>query len=61
MGRVSDDEVAKVRAATIKAMRAAGLRPGLIYAYEQTRLIVTRENLARPVLPMHGAAQPDRQ
>ena len=41
---LSDDEVAKVRAATVEAMRAAGVRPELIYAYERTGLIVTREN-----------------
>ena len=41
---LSDDEVAKVRAATIEAMRAASIRPALIYAYERTGLIVTREN-----------------
>ena len=41
---LSDDEVAKVRAATIEAMRAAGIRPALIYAYERTGLIVTKEN-----------------
>ena len=41
---LSDDEVAKVRAATIDAMRAAGIRPALIYAYERTGLIVTKEN-----------------
>jgi len=41
---LSDDEVAKVRAATVEALRAAGVRPALIYAYERTGLIVTREN-----------------
>ena len=41
---LSDDEVAKVRTATVEAMRAAGVRPALIYAYERTGLIVTREN-----------------
>lgn len=41
---LSDDEVAKVRAATIEAMRVTGIRPTLIYAYERTGLIVTREN-----------------
>ena len=41
---LSDDEVAKVRAATIEAMRAAGIRAALIYAYERTGLIVTHEN-----------------
>src|SRR4051812_32111235 len=41
---LSDDEVAKVRAATVEAMRAAGIRPALIYAYERTGLLVTREN-----------------
>lgn len=41
---LSDDEVAKVRAATVDAMRAAGIGPALIYAYERTGLIVTREN-----------------
>lgn len=29
---LSDDEVAKVRAATVEAMRAAGVRTELIYA-----------------------------
>jgi hypothetical protein len=41
---LSDVEVAKVRAATVEAMRAAGVRPALVYAYERTGLIVTREN-----------------
>jgi hypothetical protein len=41
---LGDEEVAKVRAATIEAMRTAGIRPALIYAYERTGLIVTREN-----------------
>jgi len=41
---LDDADVAKVRAATIEAMRAAGIRPALIYAYERTGLIVTREN-----------------
>ncbi|MBA3462068.1 MAG: hypothetical protein H0T46_19060 [Deltaproteobacteria bacterium] len=41
---LGDDEVARVRAATVEAMRAAGIRPALIYAYERTGLIVTREN-----------------
>ena len=38
--------VAKLKAATAEAMRAAGVRPALIYAYERTGLIVTRENRA---------------
>jgi len=41
---LSDDEVAKVRAATVEAMQAAGIRPALIYAYKRTGLIVTGEN-----------------
>ncbi len=41
---LSDDEVAKLKVATIEAMRAAGIRPAVIYAYERTGLIVTREN-----------------
>jgi len=41
---LSDDEVAKLRASTAEAMRAAGIRPALVYAYERTGLIVTREN-----------------
>jgi hypothetical protein len=41
---LSDDEVAKVRAATVEAMRAVGVQPALIYAYERTGLIVTRES-----------------
>jgi len=45
---LSDDEVAKVRAATVEAMRAAGIRPALVYAYKRTGLIVTREN--RPLI-----------
>ncbi len=28
----------------IEAMRAAGIRPALVYAYERTGLIVTHEN-----------------
>ena len=43
---LSGDDVAKIRASTIDAMRAAGIRPALIYAYERTGLIVTRENRA---------------
>jgi hypothetical protein len=34
----------KLRADTANAMRAAGIRPALIYAYEETGLIVTQEN-----------------
>jgi hypothetical protein len=41
---LSDEEIAKVRAATVEAMRAAGVPPALVYAYERTGLIVTREN-----------------
>ena len=41
---LSDDEVATLRVATVEAMRAAGIRPALVYAYERTGLIVTREN-----------------
>jgi len=41
---LSDEDVAKVRSATVESMRAAGIRPALVYAYERTGLIVTREN-----------------
>lgn len=41
---LSDDEIAKVRASTVEAMRAAGVPPALVYAYERTGLIVTRDN-----------------
>ena len=34
----------KLRDDTASAMRAAGIRPALIYAYEETGLIVTQEN-----------------
>ena len=34
----------KLRQDTANAMRAAGIRPALIYAYEETGLIVTQEN-----------------
>ena len=34
----------KLRDDTANAMRAAGIRPALIYAYEETGLIVTQEN-----------------
>lgn len=34
----------KVRKDTADAMRAAGISPALIYAYEETGLIVTQEN-----------------
>jgi hypothetical protein len=34
----------KVREDTADAMRAAGISPALIYAYEETGLIVTQEN-----------------
>ena len=33
-----------LREDTAEAMRAAGIRPALIYAYEETGLIVTQEN-----------------
>ena len=41
---LSDDEVAKIRASTIAAMQAAGIRPAVIYAYERTGLIVVKQN-----------------
>src|SRR4051812_15568956 len=41
---LSDEEVAKLKAATVETMRAAGIAPALVYAYERTGLIVTREN-----------------
>ena len=34
----------KLREDTANAMRAAGISPALIYAYEETGLIVTQEN-----------------
>ena len=34
----------KLREGTANAMRAAGIKPALIYAYEETGLIVTQEN-----------------
>jgi hypothetical protein len=34
----------KLRDDTANAMRAAGIRPAMIYAYEETGLIVTQEN-----------------
>ena len=34
----------KLREDTANAMRAAGIQPALIYAYEETGLIVTQEN-----------------
>jgi hypothetical protein len=34
----------KLREDTADAMRAAGISPALIYAYEETGLIVTQEN-----------------
>jgi hypothetical protein len=43
---LSDDEVARVRASAVEAMRTAGIRPALVYAYERTGLIVTRDNRA---------------
>jgi hypothetical protein len=39
----------KVRDDTADAMRAAGIAPALIYAYEETGLIVTQEN--RSLIP----------
>ena len=39
----------KLRDDTANAMRAAGIRPALIYAYEETGLIVTQEN--RQLIP----------
>jgi len=41
---VSEDDVAKVRASIVEAMRAAGVRPALVHAYERTGLIVTQQN-----------------
>ena len=41
---LSDEQVAKLKVATVEAMRAAGIRPALIYAYQRTGLIVTRES-----------------
>ncbi len=43
-GLLSDDERAKARVATVEVMRAAGIQPASIYAYERTGLIVTRDN-----------------
>jgi len=37
---------AELRANTIGAMKAAGIAPAVIYAYERTGLIVTTENRA---------------
>jgi hypothetical protein len=34
----------KLRESTVAAMRAAGIRPALIYAYEETGLIVAQQN-----------------
>jgi hypothetical protein len=34
----------KIRNDTAEAMRAAGIRPALIYAYEETGLLVTEQN-----------------
>lgn len=42
--QLSEAQLAKVQASTIEAMRAANVRPALIYAFERTGLIVTREN-----------------
>ena len=39
-----DLDEGKLRADTADAMRAAGIAPALIYAYEETGLIVTQEN-----------------
>ena len=39
----------KLREDTAEAMRAAGIAPALIYAYEETGLIVTQEN--RSLIP----------
>jgi uncharacterized protein YllA (UPF0747 family) len=41
---VFDLDEDKVRADTADAMRAAGIPPALIYAYEETGLLVTQEN-----------------
>jgi hypothetical protein len=41
---LNDTEVEKVKASTVEALRAAGARPALIYAYERTGLLVTSEN-----------------
>ncbi len=41
---LSDEEVAKIRASTMDAMRAAGVPPAVIYAYGRTGLIVAKEN-----------------
>lgn len=41
---LDDAEVEAVKASTVEALRAAGVRPALIYAYERTGLLVTSEN-----------------
>jgi hypothetical protein len=44
---LSDEEVAKLKTATVEAMQAVGVDPALTYAYERTGLIITRENRKR--------------
>ena len=51
---LSDDEVAKVRASTVAAMRAAGIRLAVVYAYERCGLIVTR---VFPLVQIRGGNQ----
>jgi hypothetical protein len=41
---LNDDEVTALNASVVKQMRAAGLDPALVYAYERTGLLVAPEN-----------------
>jgi hypothetical protein len=41
---LSDDQVTALKASVVKQMRAAGVDPALIYAYERTGLLVAPEN-----------------
>jgi hypothetical protein len=49
----------QLREDTADAMRAAGISPALIYAYEETGLIVTQENRRAHARLLETAKQPD--
>ena len=41
--RLGPEEEAELEAATIKALLESGVDPAMVYAYERTHLIITRE------------------
>ncbi|MBU8873689.1 hypothetical protein KQ910_07930 [Reyranella sp. MMS21-HV4-11] len=40
-------KIAKIQKGLVKAMQQAGIRPELIYAYEQTGILVVEEGYAK--------------